>query len=146
MMTGAEMPTHKNGRTIGGIRRFAPLVRRDVRPRGEQRMNGPTTEAEPTGKKYGCISVAAPFAGVALVIGFGIYQQQFGADTTGWAALAAAVFVAPCVILGGTAAAIISFRRRERPLILAVVGLLLSLGPILWLIIAWIWTAWEGPP
>jgi hypothetical protein len=109
-------------------------------------MNGHKTEAEPSGRKYGCISVAAPFVGIALVIGFGIYQQQFGADTTGWAALTAAVFVIPCVILGGTAAAIISFRRRERPLILPVAGLLLSLGPILWLIIAWIWTVLEGSP
>jgi hypothetical protein len=109
-------------------------------------MNGLKTEAEPTGRKYGCISVAAPFVGVALVIGFGIYQQQFGTDTTGWATLAAAAFVTPCVFLAGTAAAIISFRRRERPLVLPVIGLLLGLGPILWLIIAWIWTALEGSP
>jgi hypothetical protein len=109
-------------------------------------MSGHKIETESSGKKYGCISVAAPFAGVALVIGFGLSQQLFGSDTTGWAALAAAVFVTPCVILGGTAAAIISFRRRERPLILPLIGLVLSLGPILWLIIAWIWTALEGSP
>jgi hypothetical protein len=102
--------------------------------------------AEPpaSGRKFGCISVAAPFVGFAVVIAFALLNQP--RDTEGWAAVAAAVIVAPAVILGGTIAAVISFRRKERPLILPVLGLLLNLGPILWLIVAWIWTALEGQP
>ncbi len=98
----------------------------------------------PSGRRFGCISVAAPFAGVAVVFAFAVLNRSI--DTEGWAAFAAAIIVAPVVILGGTLAAIVSIRRGERPLILPVLGLLLSLGPILWIVIAWIWTVLEGPP
>ena len=107
-------------------------------------MHQGATEPPPAGRKFGCISVAAPFVGVATVILFAMLYRRV--DTEGWAAFAAAVIVVPAVMLVGTITAIISIWRRERPLILPVLGLLLSLGPILWLIVAWIWTALEGRP
>jgi hypothetical protein len=88
---------------------------------------------------WGIISVLAVPAGFLIIAAGGtllIYLAHAPTDTAGWAFVFLSVIFVPGSMLFGVIAALVSWVRFEKHPWLPLLGLLVSLSPLIWLLLA----------